>query len=68
MERITVYREKDEKLYVDQREFSRYCSSIKSEEVESNYQRMNVLCKSAISECEEIVYSKKKFEVPKGIL
>ena len=68
IERITVYKEKDEKSDVDKRENARYGSSIKSEEIKSQYEYMNKLCKRAIDECEEIVYSKNKFEVPKELI
>ena len=67
IDRITVYREKEEKSNVDERESARYNSSIKSKEIESQYEQMNTLCKKAISECEELVYSNKKFEVPKEV-
>lgn len=62
--RITVYREKSD---VDERESARYNSSIKSKDIESQYELMNNLCKKAISQCEELVYSDKKFEVPKEV-
>ena len=65
IERITVYKEKDEKSDVDKRENARYGSSVKSKEIESQYDYMNKICKRAIDECEEIVYSKNKFEIPK---
>jgi hypothetical protein len=40
---------------------------VKSREIESQYEHMNKLCKRAINECEGIVYSKNKFEVPKEL-
>ncbi len=67
IDRITVYREKEEKSDIDERESARYSSSIKSKEIESQYELMNNLCKKAISQCEELVYSDKKFEVPKEV-
>lgn len=67
IDRITVYRSKEEKSDVDEREKARYSSSIKSREIESKYNYMINICKKAISQCEEIVFSNKKFEVPKEI-
>lgn len=67
IERITVYREKDEKSEVDEREESRYSSTIKSEKIRERYNEMTILCKKAISQCEEIVFSDKKFNVPKEL-
>lgn len=66
--RITVYREKDEKSDVDEREESRYSSTIKSEKIRERYQEMTVLCKNAISQTEEIVFSEKEFKIPKELL
>ena len=68
IDRITVYKEKDEKSDVDKRESARYGSSVKSKEIESQYEYMNKICKKAIDESEEIVYSKNKFEVPKELI
>jgi len=65
IDRIIVYKNKDEKSDIDKRENIRYSSSIKSKEIEGQYTYMNELCKRAINECEEIIYSNKKFEVPK---
>jgi uncharacterized protein (UPF0332 family) len=67
IDRITVYREKEEKSDVDEREAARYSSAIKSEEVASKYEHMANVCKKAISQCEEIVFSGKEFKVPKGV-
>lgn len=68
IERITVYKEKDEVSDVDKRESARYGSSVKSKEIEIQYEYMNNLCKRAIDECEDIVYSKNKFEIPKEFI
>ena len=64
IDRITVYSSKDEKSDVDERENSRYSSAMKSKEIESKYDYMNDLCRRAISQTEEIVFSKKEFKVP----
>ena len=65
--RITVYREKEEMSDVDERESARYGSSMRSEEIAGKYDYMNKICKTAISQCEEIVFSDKEFKVPKEI-
>lgn len=57
IQRITVYKEKEEKSDVDKREDARYGSSIEINEVEQNYDKMVGKCKEAISQCEEIVFS-----------
>ena len=67
IERIMVNRYKEEKSDVDERETARYGSSVKSQEVESKYEFMNNLCKKAISQCEEIIFSNKEFKVPKEL-
>lgn len=67
IDRITVYRSKEEKSDVDERETARYNSSIKSEEVTSKYEYMTNVCKKAISQCEEIIFSNKEFKIPKGL-
>src|SRR3989344_377256 len=65
IDRIIVYRNKEEKSDVDERETARYGSSVTSEEVESKYEKMTLICKKAISQAEEIVFSDKEFKVPK---
>ena len=67
VERITVYRDKEEKSDVDERETARYGSSVESSEVASKYEYMANICKKAISQCEEIVFSDKEFKVPKEL-
>jgi hypothetical protein len=63
--RIKVYSKKGEESEVDKREFARYSSAIKIEQVKERYHRMMELCKEAISQAEEILYSKDKIEIPK---
>ena len=67
IDRITVHGDKEEKSDVDEREKARYSSSIKSREIESKYDYMADVCKKAISQCEEIIFSDKKFEVPEDL-
>ena len=67
IDRITFHRDKGERSDVDERETARYGSSIKSEEVASKYGHMTVTCKKAISQCEEIVFSDKEFDLPKEL-
>ncbi len=66
--RIMVHKEKENKSDVDEREKSRYGSVIEIKEVAQSYDKMMILCMKAISQCEEIVFSEKKFEVPKKLL
>jgi len=68
IDRITVYKDKSEISDVDNRENSRYSSSIKIEEVGQKYDYMNELCKKAISECEEIIFSEKELKIPEELL
>ena len=67
IDRITVYSAKEEKSDVDERETARYSSSITSKEIESKYVHMENICKKAISQAEEIVFSDKEFKVPKEL-
>ena len=64
MYRITVYSTKEEKSDVDDRETARYSSSITSKEIESKYDHMMDVCKKAIFQAEEIVFSDQEFKVP----
>ncbi|MFH1276426.1 MAG: hypothetical protein ABIH82_04920 [Candidatus Woesearchaeota archaeon] len=68
IKRIMVYKEKEVKSDVDEREEARYDAAIEIVEVEQNYDKMMDLCREAISQCEEIVYSDKSFEVPTELL
>src|SRR3989339_1402690 len=67
IDRITVYREKEEKSDVDEREIARYSSSVRSEEVAGKYEYMNTICKKAIAQCEEIIFSNKELKIPKEL-
>lgn len=66
--RITVYREKGEKSDVDEREASRYSSSITNESVKARYGEMTDICKKAIFQAEEIVFSRRDFKVPEELI
>ena len=68
IEKIMVYKEKENKTSVDEREEARYGSSIKIKEVEKRYDKMIELCKRAISQAQDIALSDKKFEVPKELI
>ena len=67
IDRITVHSTKEEKSDVDERETARYSSSITSKEIESKYDHMTDVCKKAISQAEEMVFSDKEFKVPKEL-
>jgi len=68
IKRITVYLKKGEESDVDKREEARYSSSIKIESVRERYEEITLLCKKAISQTEDIVFSYKEFKVPKELL
>jgi len=68
IKRIMVYKEKDKKTDVDQREEARYGPKTKLEDVSKDYDKMMNVCKEAISQAEEIVFSNKEFKVPKELL
>ncbi|MEK6935942.1 MAG: hypothetical protein AABW67_04075 [Nanoarchaeota archaeon] len=68
IERIIVYKEKENKSAVDEREEARYSPLIKIEKIEERYDETMTFCKEAISQAEEIVFSNKKFDVPKELL
>jgi len=68
IDRIMVYREKGEKSDVDERKKARYSSSIISKEIENKFENMMSICKEAISQEEEIVFSEKEFKVPEELL
>jgi len=67
IDRITVYKEKEETSDVDEREKARYGSSIKSEEIEQKYTFMTDICKRAINQCEDIVFSDKSPIIPEEL-
>ena len=64
IQRIMVHKEKEEKSDVDEREKSRHSCSIEIKEVAQNYGKMMNLCREAISQCEEVVFSDNPLEVP----
>jgi len=67
IDRITVHRGKEEKSDVDKREEARYGPLIRIEDVPLQYNSMTSMCKRAIEQCEEIVFSDKEFNVPKEL-
>jgi len=67
IERITVHVKQGEESDVDKREEARYSHLIKMENVEKEYDSMTEVCKRAIEQCEEIVFSDKEFKVPKDL-
>ena len=67
IDRIMVYRDKEEKSDVDEREKARYGSSITSKEIEVKYKDTINVCKRAIFQAEEIVFSEREFRVPKEL-
>ena len=68
IDRIMVYKEKEEETDVDKREKARYGSSVRSEEIIGTYEFMMDICKKCVSSCEEIVFSNEEFKVPKELL
>ena len=66
--RIMVYKEKEEETDVDEREKARYGSSVQSVEIMQKYDGMMDVCRRCISACEEIVFSEKELEVPKELI
>ena len=67
IDRIMVYKEKEKKSDVDEREEGRYSSWIQSEEVRSKYDMMMALCRKAIAQAKEIVFSNKPLKIPEEI-
>ncbi|HUS51708.1 MAG TPA: hypothetical protein VMZ91_16190, partial [Candidatus Paceibacterota bacterium] len=67
IEMITVHKERDKESEVDKREEARYSPAITFDEVFARYEEMTNLCKKAISQSEEIVFSDKKFDIPKEL-
>jgi hypothetical protein len=63
-----VYKEKENKGAVDEREEARYGSEIKIKEIEAKYNEMMSLCRRAISQAQDIVLSNKKYEIPRELL
>jgi uncharacterized protein (UPF0332 family) len=64
IDRITVFKDKGKTSDVDDREAARYSSATSIQEINERYGPMMDLCRKAISQAEEIVYSEKKFQVP----
>lgn len=67
IDRIMVYKEKEELSDVDEREKARYGSLMESKEVEAKYDNMNKICKKAIFQAEEIIFSEEEFNVPREL-
>jgi uncharacterized protein (UPF0332 family) len=67
IKKIMVYREKENKTAVDEREEARYGPNIKMEEVEKQYDEMMMLCRRAISQAQDIVLSAKEFKLPREL-
>lgn len=67
IERITVYRKKEEKSDVDRRESARYGAGIKIPEIEQDYEKMMGVCRSAIAQGEEIVFSNDECKIPEEL-
>lgn len=68
IDRITVYSDKEVKSDVDERESARYSSLVHNEEIMEKYEMMTDVCRRCISQCEEVVFSDKKFKVPEELL
>ncbi|MBU4069892.1 MAG: hypothetical protein KJ646_02830 [Nanoarchaeota archaeon] len=64
---IKVSSKKEEESEVDKREFARYSSAIKIEQVKERYEDMTKNCKQAVSQAEEVIYSKEKIIIPKEL-
>lgn len=67
IDRIMVYREKEETSDVDEREKARYGSSIHSEEIMQKYDFMTDTCRRCISQCEDVVFSKQDIQIPQEL-
>jgi uncharacterized protein (UPF0332 family) len=68
IERITVYPDKEHLTDVDKREDARYGPATKIKEIEEQFDEMMKICKSAILQAEEIVYSQKVIDIPQELL
>jgi hypothetical protein len=62
---ILVFKEKGVKTFVDEREEARYGPKIKMDDVKLRYDSMLNLCKKALFQAQDIVFSEKKYEIPK---
>jgi len=67
IDRITVYFKKGDESDVDKREEARYSSAIEIESVKERYEEITNLCKNAISQAEEIVFSNNNFKIPEEL-
>ena len=67
VDRITVCGNIEQISDVDERENARYGSSVRDESIIEKYEMMMNMCKRAISQCEDIIFSDKKFKVPEEI-
>ena len=68
IDRIIVHKEKDSESDVDEREKARYGPTTKMEEVMEKYDEMISLCKKAISQCREIVFSDEQLILPEELV
>lgn len=68
VDRITVYGNIEQRSDVDERENARYGSSVHDESIIEKYGMMMNICKRAVSQCEEVIFSNKEFKVPREIL
>lgn len=66
--RIMVHKEKEKETDVDEREKARYGSWTKSEDVRKKYEKMMALCRKAIAQSKEIVFSNVQLKVPDELL
>lgn len=67
IDKITVHKEIGKESSVDEREKARYGSEIKMNEIIDKYNDMMNICKEAISQCEELIFSNEKLEIPEEI-
>jgi len=68
IDRITVYKEKESKSDVDEREEARYGTYVKNKDIIEKYDLMTDVCKKIISKTEDIIYSGNKFNIPPELL
>jgi len=68
IDEIMVFKEKGKITAVDEREEARYGPKIKMEEVEKQFDKKMALCQKAISQVQDIIFSDKKYEIPKELL
>lgn len=68
IDRITVHSEIEKKSGVDEREEARYGPKVKDSEIVDKYEIMMEHCKRCITQTEELVFSGRKFDIPKDLL